>query len=273
MFSFLEHFVFCLLLAGWTPTLKPQSWILQIWKSGICGQDCLRNSENRWENLEFIQLPRDEILGFLVDSEAEALELRAEFASDDGLAGRCLVELWTRVLPRTQRLCQRRGRVDPALRSLVVSSAAAPSIDCDEAQQTLSWLKLQSGSCRHSAAGRQGSVANPSVCRQQSRADLEATELKRWRASLAELVIEADLPVSHHAQLTSNPEAIIAASLGSMRATTIRKRVREWRKVRNFSLQLCGHAWPTHVGVVLDYLHKLMGSRARGQYQRQCLQR
>ena len=218
-------------------------------------------------------MPRDEILGFLVDSEAEALELRAEFASDDGLAGRCLVELWTRVLPRTQRLCQRRGRVDPALRSLVVSSAAAPSIDCDEAQQTLSWLKLQSGSCRHSAAGRQGSVANPSVCRQQSRADLEATELKRWRASLAELVIEADLPVSHHAQLTSNPEAIIAASLGSMRATTIRKRVREWRKVRNFSLQLCGHAWPTHVGVVLDYLHKLMGSRARGQYQRQCLQR
>ena len=93
---------------------------------------------------------------------------------------------------------------------------------------------------------------------QQSRADLEATELKRWRASLAELVIEADLPVSHHAQLTSNPEAIIAASLGSMRATTIRKRVREWRKVRNFSLQLCGHAWPMHVGVVLDYLHKRM---------------
>ena len=80
VFSFLEHFVFCLLLAGWTPTLKPQSWILQIWKSGICGQDCLRNSENRWENLEFIQLPRDEILGFLVDSQAEALELRAEFA-------------------------------------------------------------------------------------------------------------------------------------------------------------------------------------------------
>ena len=93
---------------------------------------------------------------------------------------------------------------------------------------------------------------------QQSRADLEATELKRWRASLAELVIEADLPVSHHAQLTSNPEAIIAASLCSMRATTIRKRVREWRKVRNFSLQLWGHAWPTHVGVFLDYLHERM---------------
>ena len=259
MFSFLEHFVFCLLLAGWTPTLKPQSWILQIWKSGICGQDCLRNSENRWENLEFIQLPRDEILGFLVDSEAEALELRAEFASDDGLAGRCLVELWTRVLPRTQRLCQRRGRVDPALQSLVVSSAAAPSIESAEAQQTLSWLKLQSGACRQfrSWSARQRGQSE-CVQTQQSRADLEATELKRWRASLAELVIEADLPVSHHAQLTSNPEAIIAASLGSMCATTIRKRVREWRKVRNFSLQLCGHAWPTHVGVVLDYLHERM---------------
>jgi hypothetical protein len=114
------------------------------------------------------QLPRDEILGFLVDSEAEALELMAEFALDDGLAGRSLVELWARVLPRTQRLCQRRGRVDPALQSLVVSSAAAPSIESAEAQQTLSWLKLQSGACRHSAAGRQGSVANPSVCRHSS---------------------------------------------------------------------------------------------------------
>ena len=205
------------------------------------------------------QLPRDEILGFLVDSEAEALELMAEFASDDGLAGRCLVELWTRVLPRTQRLCQRRGRVDPALQSLVVSSAAAPSIESAEAQQTLSWLKLQSGACRQfrSWSARQRGQSE-CVQTQQSRADLEATELKRWRASLAELVIEADLPVSHHAQLTSNPEAIIAASLGSMCATTIRKRVREWRKVRNFSLQLCGHAWPTHVGVVLDYLHERM---------------
>ena len=114
---------------------------------------------------------------------------------------------------------------------------------------------------------------------QQSRADLEATELKRWRASLAELVIEADLPVSHHAQLTSNPEAIIAASLGSMRATTIRKRVREWRKVRNFSLQLCGHAWPTHVGVVLDYLHKRMeepctrGSACSVSFHKKCWER
>ena len=205
------------------------------------------------------QLPRDEILGFLVDSEAEALELMAEFASDDGLAGRCLVELWTRALPRTQRICQRRGRVDPALQSLKVASAAAPSIASAEAQQTLSWLKLQSGACRQyrSWSARQRGQSG-CLQTQQSRADQEAAELKQWRANLAELVIEADLPVAQHAQRTSNPDAIIAASLGSMRATTICKRVREWRKVRNFSLQLCGHVWPVHVGVVLDYLHERM---------------
>ena len=194
-----------------------------------------------------------------MDSEAEALELMAEFASDDGLAGRCLVELWTRALPRTQRLCQRRGRVGPALQSLKVSSAAAPSIASAEAQQTLSWRKLQSGACRQyrSWSARQSGQSG-CLQTQQSRADQEAAELKQWRANLAELVIEADLPVAQHAQRTSNPDAIIAASLGSMRATTIRKRVREWRKVRNFSLQLCGHAWPVHVGVVLDYLHERM---------------
>ena len=173
------------------------------------------------------QLPRDEILGFLVDSEAEAIELMADFAPGDGLAGRVLVELWKRVLPRTQRLCQRRGRVDPALQSLVVASAP-PLVASAEAQHTLSWLKRQSGACRQcrgwSARQRRESLHRPPL---QSREALEAAELNRWRASLAELVIEAGLPVSHHAQLTSNPEAIIAASLGSMRAATIRKRVRE----------------------------------------------
>ena len=69
------------------------------------------------------QLPRDEILGFLVDSEAEALELMAEFASDDGLAGRCLVELWTRALPRTQK-------VMPASRSGRPGSAIFEGIFC-----------------------------------------------------------------------------------------------------------------------------------------------
>ena len=41
-----------------------------------------------------------------------------------------------------------------------------------------------------------------------------------------------------------------------MRASTIRKKVREWRKLRNFCLGACGCPWPSHVGVVLDYLRE-----------------
>ena len=170
------------------------------------------------------QLPRDEILGFLVDSESEALELMAELAPGDVMTGRLLAELWTRVMPRAQRLCQRRGRVDPALQSLAVSSAA-PLVASTEATHTLAWLKSQSGACRHfrgwSARQRRKALSTDPTA---SREAFETAELQRWRASLAELVIEAGLPVSYHAQLTSIPEAIIVASLGNMRASTIRKR-------------------------------------------------
>eukprot|EP00438_Fugacium_kawagutii_P004233 Skav224105 [mRNA] locus=scaffold3077:22397:23920:- [translate_table: standard] len=178
----------------------------------------------------------------------------AEFAPGDLMAGRILVELWTRVMPRAQRLCQRRGRVDPTLQSLAISSAAT-LVASTEAPHTLAWLKSQSGACRHfrgwSARQRRKALSTDPTA---SREALEAAELQRWRASLAELVIEAGLPVSYHAQLTSNPEAIIVASLGNVRASTIRKRVREWRKVRHLSLQL---TVPEAVLAALAFMEKV----------------
>ena len=67
-----------------------------------------------------------------------------------------------------------------------------------------------------------------------SLARLQRRDSLHWRCELAELVSEAGLPIAVQAQLASAPEDIIIASLGSMRASTIRKKVREWRKVRNF---------------------------------------
>ena len=85
-------------------------------------------------------------------------------------------------------------------------------------------------------------------------AAIERAELQRWRDQLVELLLEAKTPMAQQAQLASNPQATVSACLGSMRASTIRKRVREWRNLRAFSLGLDGCPWPKHVGVVLDYL-------------------
>ena len=69
----------------------------------------------------------------------------------------------------------------------------------------------------------------------QSREAVDKQRLLHWRRELAELVSEAGLPIAAQAQLASAPEEIIVASLGAMRASTIRKKVREWRKLRNFA--------------------------------------
>eukprot|EP00435_Cladocopium_sp_Y103_P055470 s2501_g18.t1 len=71
------------------------------------------------------------------------------------------------------------------------------------------------------------------------RADMEARELSRWRQELASLVVEANLPVLEPMLLVRNREVALMAALGNARAATIRKRVREWRKVlRNTVNQL-----------------------------------
>ena len=43
-------------------------------------------------------------------------------------------------------------------------------------------------------------------------------------------------------------------AVGCPRASTIRKRVREWRKIRAYSMSVCGSPWPDHVGVLLDFI-------------------
>ena len=88
------------------------------------------------------------------------------------------------------------------------------------------------------------------------RAEVEDRELSRWRQELARLVVEADLPVLEPMLLVRNQESALIAALGNARASTIRKRVREWRKVRAYCLAVSGSAWPAHIGIILDYLHE-----------------
>ena len=56
------------------------------------------------------------------------------------------------------------------------------------------------------------------------------------------------------ALLSSAPEAVIIAAVGCPRASTIRKRMREWRKICAYSMSVCGSPWPDHVGVLLDFI-------------------
>ena len=84
----------------------------------------------------------------------------------------------------------------------------------------------------------------------------EAADLERWRGELAELITEAILPLAIQAQQRRDPQKLVAAALGGMRAATIRQRIREWRKLRAFCFGVVELAWPPNLGIVLDYLQE-----------------
>ena len=62
------------------------------------------------------------------------------------------------------------------------------------------------------------------------RTELEQRELQRWRDLAISLLRSADVPVIAEADMSKDPEAYIMAALGTIRSSTLRRRVREWSK-------------------------------------------
>ena len=141
--------------------------------------------------------------------------------------------------------------------AVAISSVAKRSCTGDAVQNfSVEWLRKRSGAIRrrrwcHRLAKRLA-LATGSTSRQE----IEKQELQRWQSELATLVTEASLPVVEHMELVRFPESMLLAALGSARASTVRKHVREWRKVRLYCLSATGLVWPQHVGVLLDYLYE-----------------
>ena len=187
-------------------------------------------------------VPSASVLAFLVDNADDMASLVAQYAPGDARASHVARALWTLVQCDATSACKRRSLVDPAWQRVLLahrlpqSESTAPGL-CD----TLSWLRSKSGACRRSSTLLFRSRKQLSRIEDgQSRESIDAQRLLHCRRELAELVSEAGLPIAAQAQLASAPEEIIVASLGSMRASTIRKKVREWRRVRIFSLGACG---------------------------------
>ena len=227
------------------------------------GEDCrCKTDEQLWALLprqfrkelggEGGAMPATDVLAFLVDSDWEARALVREFAGDPRAAA-SFVELRRRAQPKAQQVCKRRARVDPADQFSRVSQKLL-RLEGAGLQDTISWLRKFSGARLRASFGRLPKAGAPRMG--QSRAAREAEVLRKARAELAELLVEAKLPITAQADQCREPEKVVAAAVGSVRASTIRKRMREWRKVRAFSLGVAGEPWPPHIGIVLDYVQE-----------------
>jgi hypothetical protein len=82
-------------------------------------------------------------------------------------------------------------------------------------------------------------------------------ERVRWADRAGELVREAKLPLLRVAESTRDPATTLRQVGQGLRALTIRKRVRDWLKARTFLLIAHGVAWPSHSGMIIDYVQAL----------------
>ena len=86
---------------------------------------------------------------------------------------------------------------------------------------------------------------------------VEETERSRWGLQLLEFIKGAGLPLVDQAALSSNPQGAMYGALGTLRARTLRARVRTWSKVSNWLWLVHSVSYPRHLGDMLDYFEDL----------------
>ncbi|CAE7027742.1 unnamed protein product [Symbiodinium natans] len=205
-------------------------------------------------------LPPCEVLAYLFDDDTDLSQMLDGFMVDQRSKTACvsaLCVLRDRALPQAQRL-EKRCAIIPAERQLLELLRKKPRVGPPKLPApTRQWLQKQSGAVRRACAwpsrrAKQLAGAKSNL----QRCDVEQQELLRWRGELVTLIQAAKLPVCDQANLSKDPEATISAAVGAARASTIRSRVREWRRARAYFLAVSSSPWPKHVGLVLDYLHE-----------------
>ncbi len=89
---------------------------------------------------------------------------------------------------------------------------------------------------------------------EKGREAAEINEREKWLAELTDLLKEWDAPCLHEAAQSSNPARATRLMIGGRRASTLRARVRELRRLRAWLRALHGVSKPSTAAQVSDYL-------------------
>ena len=206
------------------------------------------------------KLPKCEILAYLFEDDADLAALQGPFALEPARNHACasaLQLLQARALLQARRLQKRCALILAERQSLVLrrkKPRAPPSV---APEPTREWLQKKSGAVRSNKfwpTRRARSLA--AATSGLTRCEIEQQELVRWRRELVVVLQSAKLPVCEQTRLATHPDAAIAAAIGAARASTIRSRVREWKRAGRYFHAVTAHPWPKHVGVLLDYLRE-----------------
>ena len=87
-----------------------------------------------------------------------------------------------------------------------------------------------------------------------SHARAEHQERERWLEVIVQELKDLDAPSWQEAQKSSDPGQTLRVQLGAKRASTLRSRVREWRRIREWLMKVVSVNVPQDSMDVLDYL-------------------
>lgn len=98
---------------------------------------------------------------------------------------------------------------------------------------------------------------------ERAREEAEAKDRERWRTALADIILEAGLPLAQMAEGAASPASFLRQAAQGRRATTLRKRVRDWRRARAYFLRALGRPWPLQVWEILEYVEARVSEPCR----------
>ena len=87
-----------------------------------------------------------------------------------------------------------------------------------------------------------------------ARAEAEAAERASWCEALVDLLLEAGGPIVEATREASQPRKALAAAAGGRRFRTLAKRVRSWRRLREWCLKVYSTPYPTCPLHLVEYL-------------------
>ena len=93
-----------------------------------------------------------------------------------------------------------------------------------------------------------------------TRAELEAALRDKFALELAEIIMEACLPVVFQIEGLDNPNKAWTRLFGSRRGKTLRNRVRSWNRYRAWLVSYAGRVWPSSLADLVNYVEECISS-------------
>ena len=103
-----------------------------------------------------------------------------------------------------------------------------------------------------SVRARAGLEGNP-----RARELAETAERSTWVGDLRDIVVGAKLPIVQLMSTMLKPEAALSGVGRGRRASTLRRRVLDWKRAARFLTVFIGASWPMGPGDMIDYLATL----------------